>query len=221
MSGNAGAPGAGTATATADEGPLVLRRRGARRPKIRYAAALLALLVAACGEEAPPAQVAATEVAKDLAQVRIEPGLWERSTTIVDVRAQSAPREMVSRMKQRRVAARYCITPEQAARPDANFMAAREGSACASSSFAMRGGRMSGEMACGDPKSAARWTARMQGSYAATGYELEMVMEMANPWAPGPMLITSRVEGRRVGPCGTPAKDQGGPEARGPEGRRS
>lgn len=168
-----------------------------------------ALLVTACGGAEPAPNVSAEEVASDLAQVRIEPGLWERSTAIVDLSAQGAPREMVTRMRERRSSNRYCITPEQAARPDANFLAAREGGRCVSRSFAMADGRMSGDMVCTDPGSQAQWTARLQGRYAASDYELEMIMEMPNPFESGQMLITSRTQGRRVGVCQAPGTGKG------------
>jgi hypothetical protein len=170
---------------------------------------LLPALAAACTAAEPPANVTESEVVKELAQVRIEPGLWERSSAIVDVDAQAAPRELVNRMMQRRTSARHCITPEQAARPTANFMAARENAQCVSRSFDMHNGRISGEMDCTDAESGGKWTARMQGSYTPVGYELEMIMEMPNPWDPGQMLITSRTQGRRLGACEGPQPKSG------------
>lgn len=177
---------------------------------VRASAACLALFLGSCGREGPTANVSHDEVAAELAQVRIEPGLWERSSTIVHVAAQGAPREMVSQMMQRRGGGRHCITPEQAARPQANFIAGREASRCVSRSFDMRDGRISGAMVCRDSRSGGEWSARMQGRYAPAEYELEMVMEMPNPWDPAQMLITSRIVGRRVGPCAPPSSPGGG-----------
>ena len=184
---------------------------GGAAAAFKGAAAMLALLLTACGGGAePPANVSENEVARKLAQVRIDPGLWERTSAIVDVEAQAAPRELVSRMMQRRGSSRHCITPEQTARPDANFIAGREGAQCVSRSFSMQNGRIAGEMACTDPESGGQWTARMQGSYTPAGYELEMIMEMPNPWDPGQMLITSRTQGRRIGPCEAPKAQTAG-----------
>jgi hypothetical protein len=148
-------------------------------------------------------------VARELEQVRIQAGLWERSTAISDVKAQRAPVELVDRMRQRNSVTRYCITPEQAAQPSVNFLAGREGSRCTSRSFAMRDSQMSGEMSCSDPRSGERWDAGLQGRYASSSYELEMVMVMPNPWDPTPMQITSRTSGRRIGACEDPEAEGG------------
>lgn len=64
---------------------------------------------------------------------------------------------------------------------------------------------MAGEMACSDPGRGGQWTARLEGRYTSESYDLEMVMEMPNPWDPAPMTITSRVQGRRTGACEAPA----------------
>ena len=176
---------------------------------MRSIAAILPLLAGACGGTGPPPNLSRDQVAEQLAQLRVDPGLWERVTAVVDVSAQSAPRELVSQMVRPRSSIRHCITPEQAARPNANFMAAGEGARCVSRSFLMEAGRMSGEMACTDPRSGGQWTARMQGRYTTTSYDLQLIMEMPNPWDPGQMLITSRTQGRRLGPCPSLEAHQG------------
>jgi hypothetical protein len=177
---------------------------------MKRVAAMLPVLATACGGAEPPANLSRNQVAEQLARLRVEPGLWERSSAVVDVSAQGAPRELVKRMVRPRSSTRHCITPEQAQRPDANFMAGREGAQCESRSFRMEGGRMSGDMLCVDPRSGGRWNARMQGQYTTTSYDLELIMEMPNPWDPGQMLVTSRTQGRRLGPCEGPATHQKG-----------
>jgi hypothetical protein len=154
--------------------------------------------------------VSVNEVAKDLAQVRIEPGLWERSTAVTAVNAEAAPRDLLARMRKRRSTSRHCISPEQAAAPATHFMASREGARCVSRSFSMRDGLMSGEMACTDADSSGQWTARLQGRYTAGDYDFEMIMEMPNPWDPGQILITSRTAGRRLGACPPAEPAEGG-----------
>ena len=77
-----------------------------------------------------------------MAGVAIEPGLWESTSAVVGVSAPNLPIEVQRRMIGPRPSARNCITPEQAARPDANFLAARAGSRCRYRDFSMRGGRI-------------------------------------------------------------------------------
>lgn len=135
------------------------------------------------------------EVAAELAGMRIEPGLWQVSSEVVDVRAPDLPHEVRQRMIGPRRRMRHCITPEQAARPDANFLAARPGSACVYRDFRVRGGRLSGRMTCPEA------SASMRGSYGPRAYDLRM--EMESPMANGAtMTLELRSRGRRIGDCG-------------------
>ncbi|MGZ8360545.1 MAG: hypothetical protein ACXWUX_08495 [Allosphingosinicella sp.] len=62
--------------------------------------ALLAAVLAAaagCGER-PPENMSAGEVAGELAQLRIEPGLWELTSAVVEASAPGLPREVRNRM---------------------------------------------------------------------------------------------------------------------------
>ncbi len=68
---------------------------------------------------------------------------------------------------------------------------------------------MAGDMACTDPRSGGQWTAAIEGSYASSGYDLRMVMEMPSLWDSGQMQLTSRTTGRRLGPCEPPQKAPG------------
>jgi hypothetical protein len=163
----------------------------------------LLLLLCGCGGERgeEKSDPSADQVARQLATLKIEPGLWERSAQVTDVRAEAVPQELLQRLKERRGTGRHCITPQQAARPEAQFLAGREGARCQSRSFAMEAGRMSGEMLCTDPRSGAQWTGRLDGRYGLSDYDLTIAMEMPSPFDPGQMVITSQVRGRRVGDC--------------------
>lgn len=183
------------------------RRKGAR--EIRAALLLLPLLATACAGGEEEGNLTREQVAERLAELRIEPGLWERRTEVIDVRAKEVPRELMQRLRERGGTSRHCIKPDQAAQPQAQFLAAREGARCTSRSFAMENGRMTGEMVCTDPRSRGEWTARLDGSYGADAYDLDLVMEMPSPFDPGQLLITNRVSGRRVGDCqGQESRDQ-------------
>src|SRR5690606_7092332 len=105
-------------------------RSGPGSPVNRRRAALLLLLVAAGCNDRDPASMTAEQVAAELADIRIEPGLWELTSAVVDVRAPDLPREIRNRMIGPRSRIRHCISPAQAEQPSANFLAMRADSAC-------------------------------------------------------------------------------------------
>ena len=157
--------------------------------------AAAALAGAGCGGGREAGNMSAEEVAAELAAMRIEPGLWELTSEVVDVRAADLPHEVRARMIGPRSRLRHCITPEQAERPDANFLAARAGSECVYRDFTVGGGRVSGRMACPDA------SAEMRGRYGPQSYDMRM--EMASPMANGAtMTLELRSRGRRIGDCG-------------------
>jgi len=134
------------------------------------------------------------QVAGELAQMRIEPGLWELGSEVVEVRAPDLPREVRDRMVGPRRRLRHCITAEQAARPGATFFAGGAGSGCVYRHFAVRNGGISGAMSCPEA-----WTI-MAGRYGPQSYDMRM--GMATP-APGGAIMTLelRATGRRIGAC--------------------
>ena len=166
--------------------------------RLRAALPAAALLAAAggCGDRPvePARSMTAEEVASELANMRIEPGLWVVASEVVEVRAPDLPLEVRNRMVGPRRRLRNCITPEQAARPSANFLAARADSACAYRRFTVRDGIVAGEMICPEA------TARMEGRYGPRAYDMRM--EMASPMPGGEtMTIAIRAHGRRIGEC--------------------
>jgi hypothetical protein len=160
------------------------------------AAPVLPVLVAlaACGGDEEPRNMTADEVAAELADIRIEPGLWELRSAVTDVRAQNLPREVRSRMIGPRSRLRHCITPEQAQSPNANFLAMRADSACVYRDFSYADGRLSGTMTCPGT------VARMEGRYRADRYETRMEMQSPMPGG-ATMILQIRAMGRRIGEC--------------------
>ena len=164
--------------------------------RTRLGAALLAvsmLPLSGCGAPAER-NMSAEEVAGQLATMRIDPGLWELTSEVVEVRGPDLPREVRNRMVGPRRSVRHCITPAQAERPSANFLAGRDDNGCSHRDFTVRDGRLSGTMTCPDA------TVRMDGRYGPRGYDMRM--EMASP-APGggEMILDLRARGRRIGAC--------------------
>lgn len=165
---------------------------------MRPAVALLlpaALSVAGCSEPPPQARnMSAEEVAGQLSAMRIEPGLWELSSEVLDVQAAELPREIRNQMIGPRSRVRHCITAEQAERPSANFLAGRADSDCSYSEFVVHEGNVSGLMSCPGV------TATMRGRYQPTAYETRMTMESPVPGG-ATMTLEVRARGRRIGDC--------------------
>ena len=186
--------------------PATTRRRPSkamRRPRIWAGAFLFA--VAGCGggedEAGDNAATDGNAVAADLARVEVRPGLWEVSSEVLSATQPGMPVELAERMKGPRAAARHCITPAQAARPDAAFLAGRRSGQCSYSDFAMRGGRIAGNMAC-HAADGAETRARMSGTYTPEAFDMRMDMETAG-FGNGTLAVVVRQSGRRVGECGS------------------
>lgn len=169
---------------------------------------LAAILLAGCGANGEPETQSANEVASQLAAVTIEPGLWERTAEVVGVSAPGLPLLVQRRMIGPRPSARTCISPAQAARPDANFVAMRGARRCSHRGFAMRGGQIEGTMTCPEPGLNRPTITTMQGRYGPRAYALTMRMETAMPDG-GTMILDVRGRGRRIGDCPpAPAKGE-------------
>src|SRR3546814_18556128 len=65
------------------------------------------------------------------------PVAWEATNEIVSVSAPGVPAEALSQMIGQKTTARNCITPEQAAKPNANFLAVQENSNCTYQDWSM------------------------------------------------------------------------------------
>ena len=155
---------------------------------------LILLAAAACGTD----EDAGNAAAEAATRASIEPGLWETTSEIVDVRAPDLPFEVRRRMLGPRRSARGCITAAQAGR----LIAGRN---CAYDGFTMRSGRLRGRMTCpGLPRPT---IATMEGRYEPRRYAFAMRMETALPDGTG-MTIEVRGRGRRLGDCpAAPAKE--------------
>lgn len=176
------------------------------RHRLIAGAALLAL--AACGpaeQKEAGRDMTPDEVAAELAGVQIEPGLWESSAEVVEVEAPGMPPELVEQMKGPRTTSRNCISPEQARRPDANFLAAQQESDCSYRDFSMRDGRMSGTMTCTGGAGEGEMEMRMEGEYGPRSYDMTMTMAGEGMGEGAQMTMRVRTQARRIGDC--PAED--------------
>ncbi|MEO9129881.1 MAG: DUF3617 domain-containing protein [Sphingomonas sp.] len=143
--------------------------------------------------------------------VKLEPGKWETSITILSLEGPGLPPNMATAMKDRMKGQKVetCLTPEQAAKPPQDMLGAAKN--CTYEKFEMGGGKMSGTLVCknapGMPGGEMRAT--MSGNFASTNYNItsESTMSMpAMPGAPAGGVMTSKTQvvGKRLGACDAP-----------------
>lgn len=175
-------------------------------------AALLAL--SACGksdDKAASGNQSAQEVASELKKVSLEPGEWETTQEIVDVSMEGAPKDMpsgmIDAMKGQKNVVKTCITPEQAEKPDADFLTAQKDNKCTYSGFEMSGGTVKGSITC-PAEGGGTMNASIEGIYTANSYATNMEMVAAGLGgmpgaAPGGMSMhmKMKVTGKRIGEC--------------------
>ena len=169
------------------------------RSRLFGAAALL--VVAGCGDSQSGRNMSAEDVADELASVKIEPGQWEATNEILSAEAPGMPPGVLEGMVGKKTTTRNCVTPEQAAKPDANFLAAQKGSNCSYQDFSMSGGRMTGTMTCRGGETPGKMVMAMSGEYGPTSYD--MTMDMKTSELPGGMSMTikAKTTGKRIGDC--------------------
>ena len=165
---------------------------------MRWSAAFLCCVLLAGCSPSDDEKMSANDVALELDQIRIEPGLWALSSEIVDVSGPDLPRELRNRMVGPRSRIRHCITPDQAANPSASFLAARSDGQCRYRRHSVRDGIIEGEMDCPGA------SARMDGRFTPDAYRMNLHME--SPIADGAVMrIEVVARGRRIGECASEA----------------
>jgi hypothetical protein len=167
----------------------------------RRAAALLAAgLLAGCGPS-PPRDMSASEVAAELRKVRIEPGLWQVNSRVIDASGPNLPRQARAEMLTHARSERNCITPERAAHPEGNFLVMHRGSRCTHQDFSTDGGRVTGRMRCTGGGLPGVMTTSMDGRHGPTEYDVVMRMESTGMPAGADLTVTWRTLARRIGDC--------------------
>ena len=162
------------------------------------------LLLAGCDwmvQKPQNQDMTAEEVAGELSTMKIEPGEWEATNEIVSASAPGVPDDALGQMIGQKTTVRNCITPEQAAKPSANFLAAQQSSNCTYPAWRMEDGRMTGTMTCQGGDTPGTVVMKMAGDYGPAAYNLDM--DMNTTGLPGglTMTIKAKTTGRRVGEC--------------------
>lgn len=165
--------------------------------------ALAALSLAACKKDTVVAKDESVEsVARKVAASDIKPlpGRWESTMKLAKIDMPGLPPEAREAMNQQMGAARTattCLTPEQAANPNADFFQ-KGAENCKYDRFAMTGGKIDAVMTCTQDSTAIKMS--MAGSYSETAYDIKVRSE--GEMEPGmPMAMEMTVASRRVGDC--------------------
>ncbi len=149
-------------------------------------------------------KITADEVAEEMNTVRLEPGEWENTVEIVDVKVDGLPEGVsagvMDSMKGKVTTSKSCITKDEADNPGAQFFAAQEKTNCEVKKFDMSGGAVSSEMSCSNMGGApGNMTMAMDGQYGPSSYDMTMKM---NGGASGmKMNISAKSSGKRIGDC--------------------
>lgn len=173
----------------------------------------LALTLAACGGSGDAdadgdGTITQDEVNAAVADVNINPGNWENTVQFVDVELDEAalPPEargfigpVLESMKGQVNTTQSCVTPEQAARPEAEMFSGNDNANCEYDRFSFSGGNIDMAMTCNDPASG-KATITSTGTYTADEYAMDMTIAMEGSEM-GAMKITASSKGKRTGEC--------------------
>lgn len=176
--------------------------------RVRLPASLLpALLVAsACSRPAETQgdTVSATAVAAETRKLQLQPGQWETTTLITAMDVAGLPADAMQAATGTRTTTSNCITPAQAARPDANILSGTKDGNCTYQRFSMAGTKIDAAMTCaplGTPAGApGKIAMTLAGTHARDRFDIGMAM---NTDLPGNLAMTMKatVAGRRTGAC--------------------
>jgi len=158
--------------------------------------AIAVLLLAACGQGGNE-QAANGASGDGSASVALQPGQYETTVEVTRMSVANMPGGMTPPTPPP-TTVRSCLTPEQAAQPNANFLSGSgDTGGCEYSNFSMDGGRMRGTVECSSEGSTMRST--FDGRIGGDGYQMT---SQAQVTASGmTMEMDTRTTARRIGDC--------------------
>lgn len=151
------------------------------------------------------------DMAKSAQSMGLKSGTWKVRVAIADIKMKGMPeggqgQAIADAMKKRMATQEMtnCITPEQAAKPSAEILSARDHVNCSYTNTSISGGKIHAEMTC-KPKGeqAGTMSAVMDGTYAPDSYSMTMDMNTAGANGMG-MAMKSSTTGTWVGPTCAP-----------------
>jgi hypothetical protein len=165
-----------------------------------------ALLLVGCDKKAETGPMTAEQVADKMDSVKLEPGEWEATQEILDVQMtglpEGSPAGAMKQMIGQKNTVKHCITPEQAAKPGADFLAAQKDAKCTYANMDMNNGTINGAMTCaapGNPKAVMKMT--LQGTYQPASYAMAMEMQSEGMQPGMGMTMKIKSQGKRIGDC--------------------
>ena len=185
-----------------------------------FASAAMLLVLAGCSkgsdtQESSGGIMSANEFAEKLNNVKLQSGEWEAVQEIADVRVDGVPPgvspDAFTRLIGQRSTVRYCLTPEQANNPSADFLAAQEDSTCSYSSMDMKNGMIKASMSCDVPnQKSGKMRILMDGTYSADSYDLDMNVDTTD--LPNNLKMTMKIKatGKYLGACQADDAKEGG-----------
>lgn len=124
----------------------------------------------------------------------IQPGKWQTTVTVIDMKMPKAPPGMAAAMKGRPMTTSHCVTAEQARQGPRAVLKADSG--CRFTKYSAANGRIATTMVCNRPGGS--MTAVSNGSYTPTSYQMTGQTTATGQM---PMTMTSRAVGKRTGTC--------------------
>ncbi|HEX7783785.1 MAG TPA: DUF3617 family protein [Sphingobium sp.] len=169
-------------------------------------AATVVLALSACGKSPEKSgNISAEDVAKEMSSVKLQPGQWEATQEITDVTMTGLPQgapDAAKAMIGHKTTFKHCITPEQAEKPSADFLAAQKDAKCAYSKMDMTGGTITAATVCQIPQQpGAEMKMAMKGTYMPDHYAIAIDVNstgMANGMG---MTMKMKSSGKRIGAC--------------------
>lgn len=179
---------------------------------------LITLSLAACNPGGPTvtatnasgAEVSAKVAAATGNGEMVQPGRWEGTSTITDMKMPLLPADQQASLagkmgKPDKIVS--CVTPEQA-KANKAFFTGNDDKSCKYDHFTMSGGKLDAAMSCNQQDGTT--SATMAGTYSASRYHMEMATNTTgrkdNPY--GTMSVKLVVDAQRVGECrGTEDKE--------------
>lgn len=142
------------------------------------------------------------------AMTPLNPGEWEMAA---EAKISGLPPEVAKMMSSHKTVHRYCVTPEEAAKPKSSTFTGKEDKGCKGEQPSFAGGRIHAALECTDPRGA-HTTVAMDGQYGGDSYDISMRVNAEHQGRSTQM--ESHVVGHRVSPtCSAAAKGPRGDDS--------
>lgn len=174
---------------------------------MRASLIIAAVLLGGCQQSSVEEKNASVEdvaraVAGSSAASRFTPGRWETRITVTGIDAPGLPPEAAAGVKQAIAKAQViatCLTPAQAANPEANFFN-RDVKNCRYDHFRMGDGKIDAALTCSAPGGAGQSSVTMKGTFDPTSYAMTMTTSATSGPA-GAMTINMAMTATHAGTC--------------------